>query len=87
MSLSLKPICLCSTAEQHERCAPSASVLLLLRVSPVKLLRRGMICPLSYYIQQNYFLLTALIKVVKLLLDTAENILIHEQGAEPEIRD
>lgn len=85
MSLSLKPIGLCSTAEQHERSAPSASV--LLRVSPVKLLRRGMICPLSYYIQQNHFLLTALIKVVKLLLDTAENILIHEQGAEPEIRD
>lgn len=46
-----------------------------------------MICPLSYYIQRNYFLLTALIKVVKLLLGTAENILIQEQGAQPEIRD
>lgn len=61
MLLSLKPICLCYSAEQHERCAPSASV--LLRLPPVQLLRRGMICPLSYYIQQNDFLLTALIKI------------------------
>lgn len=46
----------CYTAEQPEHCSPSCCTFLLL-----KPLRWRMICPHSYYIQQNYFLLTALI--------------------------
>lgn len=38
----------------------------------VELLRWRMNCPLSYYIKQKYFLLTALVRVIKLHLGNTE---------------